>query len=425
MKSKIEVLNFETNHSVSEIEANLLEIIDSIDKNVQLFDDASVEYGKMGLALFYFYCHQHYNDDKFLEKGEQLINESIIWISNISQLPFTPKYKGDSISNVIASFGKGLLFLQYNWDYKYDFDNFYTVIEDTLEELTARNLEEKDFDYFSGALSAGYFYLNKYYYQKDEKSKLILNRIYLSIQECAIHASPNEVYWKTSYVYHNLIYLGISHGSAMFVNFISKLIKCNVIENDNLNRDFLNKAVNLIINQKRDLVEGYFPNHFNNECKEKEGATIFGICYGDLGVLYAIHNANEILNDSSLDAKITSMLINATQRKMNPQYTYDAGLFYGASGIYFVFKELYDKTQVLPYKECYKYWFKQIMALKFSQIEEKAGYTFICSPKETDQSISDEFSLGWGLAGIGISLLIEINPNLPSLQEVILLGKCI
>jgi hypothetical protein len=423
MKSDIEFLNFEKNNSISEIEKNLLEIIDSIDKNVQLFDDASVEYGKMGLALFYFYCHQHYNDEKFLEKGEHLINESIIWISNIGQVQFTPKYRGDSLSNVISSFGKGLLFLQYNWDYSYDFESFYVVIEDTLEELTARNLKEKDFDYFSGALSAGYFFLNKYYYQKDEKSKLILNKIYLSIQECAVHASPNEVYWKASYVYHNLIYLGISHGSAMLVNFISKLIKCNVIENDNLNKDFLNKAVNLIVNQKRALVEGFFPNFYTDEAVEKELPTIFGVCYGDLGVLYALHNANEILKDSSLEAKITSMLISASQRKMNPKHTYDAGLLYGASGVFCVFKELYEITQVLPYKECYKYWFKQIMVLKNPQIERKAGYTFICTPKEINQSISDEFSLGWGLAGIGISLLVEINPNLPSLQEVTLLGK--
>jgi hypothetical protein len=414
-----------TKYTLDEIENNIRAIIEAIEQNIQLFDDASSDYGTMGLAIFYFYCHQYFKDEKYLEKGEQLINQSIVWISSISQENYKPKYRGDSLSNVISSFGKGLLFLQYHWNYKYDFEDFYTIIEDTLEILTEQNLREQNFDYFNGALSAGHFHLNKYYYQKDEKSKLVLQKIYSAIQEYAVYHTPNQVYWKSSAVYNNLIYLGISHGSSMIINFISKIIQLGVVENNDLNQIFLNKAINLVMSKKRNVTTSYFPDFFSAEDFPKELNTIFGITYGDLGVLYALFNANKILKNSMLEEQITAMLITSTERKMNFKFTYDTGVMYGASGIFSTFKELYQATNIPLYKECYRYWYEQIIKLKSEQINEKAGYTFICTPKDSKTSISDEFSLGWGLAGVGINLLIGIDSSLPLIGELGLLGKSV
>ncbi|MEO8234725.1 MAG: lanthionine synthetase LanC family protein [Flavobacterium sp.] len=412
-------------YTLDDIENNISVIIEAIDQNIELFDDASSDYGTMGLAIFYFYCHQYFKDEKYLEKGEQLINLSIVWVSSISQENYKPKYKGDSLSNVISSFGKGLLFIQYHWNYEYNFEDFYTIIEDTLELLTEQSLKEKDFDYFSGALSAGHFHLNKYYYQKDEKSKLVLQKIYSAIHEYAIYHTPNEIYWKSSAVYNNLVYLGISHGCSMILNFISKIIQLGVIKDDNLNQNFLNKAVNLVMSKKRNISTSYFPNFFSDEEFPKELNTIFGITYGDLGVLYALYNANKILKNSILELEITDMLVTSAERKMDLKFTYDAGVMYGASGIFSAFKELYQTTDIPIYKECYQYWYGQIMELRNLKTKEKAGYTFVCTPKDLKKSISDEFSLGWGLAGVGISLLIGIDSSLPSIDELGLLGKLV
>lgn len=416
----------DTKYTLEEVEENVIEIIDAIDQNTHLFDDASSEYGTMGLAIFYFYCHQYFKDEKYLEKGEQLINQSIIWISSISQNNFELKYRGDSLSNVISSFGKGLLFLQYHWNYDYDFEDYYTLIDDALEEVTEQNLKEKDFDYFSGALSAGYYHLNKYYYQKDDKSKIALQKIYSAIQEHAIYNNSEEIYWRASTTYNNLIYLGVSHGCSMIINFISKLFHLEVLENNNLNQDFLQKAIRFVISQKVDGTVNFFPDfYFNDEETKYEMKTIFGITYGDLGVLYALFNANKILKDPFLEEQITAMLLATTQRKMDIKFTYDAGIMYGASGLFSTFKELYNTTNEGLYKQCYKYWYDQIMEQKNQNLQTKAGYTFVCTPKDFITSISDEFSLGWGLAGVGIHLLIGIDSKLPSAEELTLLGKSV
>lgn len=422
---KIEQISLEAKYTNDEIENVVKDIIQSINSNVHLFDDGSSDFGTMGLAIFYFYCHQYFKDDAYLEKAEALINQSVVWISSISNENYKPKYKGDSLSNVISSFGKGLLFVQYQFDYEYDFEDFYTVIEDTLEVLTEQNLAEKDFDYFNGALSAGHFYLNKYYYQKDEKSKMALQNIYVAIQENAIYLNPDKIYWKSSVIYNNLVYLGISHGSSMIINFISKMMQLEVIDKNETNQGFLYKAIQLVMDKKRNVGTSYFPDFLSDEVFPDELNTIFGITYGDLGVLYALFNANEVLKDSVLELQITEMFLNSAQRKMDLAYTYDAGVMYGASGVYNVFKELYQTTKQPPYKDCYKYWYDQIIDLKNEQIQEKAGYKFVCTPKDGKPSVSDEFSLGWGLAGVGIHLLREIETSLPSIGELTLLGKSI
>lgn len=422
---KNEQIALETKHTKDEIENIVKDILKSIDSNSHLFDDASSDFGTMGLAIFYFYCHQYFKTEAYLEKAEALINQSVVWISSISNENYKPKYKGDSLSNVISSFGKGLLFLQYQFNYEYDFEDFYTIIEDTLDVLTVQSIKEKDLDYFNGALSAGHFYLNKYYYQKDEKSKVALRKIYEAIQENAIYLNPDKIYWESSALYHNLVYLGISHGSSMIINFISKMMQLEVIEKNDLNQEFLNKAIQLVMDKKRNIGTSYFPDFLSDEVFPDELNTIFGITYGDLGVLYALFNANEVLKSPVLEVQITEMLLTSTQRKMNFDYTYDAGVMYGASGIYNVFKELYQATKQPLYKDCYTYWYDQIIDLRSEQVQEKSGYKFVCTPKDSKESVSDEFSLGWGLAGVGIHLLREIKTSLPSIGELTLLGKSI
>jgi len=422
---KIEQISLEANYTNDEIENIVKDIIKSINSNVHLFDDASSDFGTMGLAIFYCYCHQYFKDEAYLVKAEALINQSVVWISSISNENYKPKYKGDSLSNVISSFGKGLLFLQYQFDYEYDFEDFYTVIEDTLEVLTEQNLAEKDFDYFNGALSAGHFYLNKYFYQKDEKSKLALQKIFVAIQENAIYLNPYKIYWKSSALYNNLVYLGISHGSSMIINFISKMMQLEVIEKNDTNQGLLHKAIQLVMDKKRNVGTSYFPDFLSDEVFPDELNTIFGITYGDLGILYALFNANDVLKDPDLEVQIKAMLLTSTQRKMNRAYTYDAGVMYGASGVYNVFKEFYKATNQPLYKACYEYWYDQMIGLKNDQISEKAGYKFVCTPKDAKQSVSDEFSLGWGLAGVGIHLLIGAKTSLPSIGELTVLGKFI
>ncbi len=403
------------------LEPILLEIISEIDKNHSLFNDSSVESGKMGLALFYFFCHHFYQDNDYIIKGEDMIEDSIHLLSEISQCSrFTPKYRTDSLSNVISSFGKGLLFIQYQFNHGYDFTEHYKRISSVLVELNRQNLKEKDFDFFSGALSAGHFFLNKYYHEKDAFSKNALLEISNSLKKEGIYQTKNEVFWRAPALL-NQVYLGISHGSAMIINFLTKLFEIGIMNDDNIKeKQLLEHAVNFLVKRKRSLIDGYFPHTFSD--KNQQEPTQFAMCYGDLGILFALYNANKIIQNPAIGKEIDHMLATSTLRKKDSRYTFDGGIFYGASGIFCIFKELFRRSNHPSYKEVYTYWFNQIITYREPHRKKTAEFINAFEQVENKNNPSVRFSYGWGIAGIGICLMLGLDKKLPLINETLLIG---
>jgi len=403
------------------LEPILLEIISQIDENHSLFNDPSVENGKMGLALFYFFCHYFYQDRGYKIKGEDMIEDSIHLLSEISQRSrFTPKYRTDSLSNVISSFGKGLLFIQYRFNYGYDFTEYYKSINSVLIELNRQSIKEKDFDFFSGALSAGHFFVNKYYHEKDAFSKNILLEISDALEREAIYHTKNEVFWRSPALL-NQVYLGISHGSAMIINFLTKLFEIGVINEDSIKeKQLLKHAINFLMNRKRNLINGYFSHTFSD--KNPQEATQFAMCYGDLGILFALYNANKIIQNPVIGKEIDKMLAASVLRKKDSRYTFDGGIFYGASGVFCLFKELFRRSNHISYEEAYTYWFHQIMTYRAPHRKKNAGFINAFEQVENKNNPSVRFSYGWGIAGIGICLMLGSDKKLPLINETLLIG---
>lgn len=399
----------------------IFEIIFEIDNNIELFDDPSIENGTMGLALFYFFCHQFYEDDTYREKGEQMVEKSINILSSISaNEKFNPKYRGDSLTNVIASFGKGLLYIQFKLLYGYEFSQHLDSLSDILIELTNQSLKEKDFDFFSGALSSGHFFLNRYFYTQDERSKKSLLNIYNALEKTAIHQNEDMVCW-ISPAYANTVYLGISHGSAMIINFLTKLFELKILDlNSVKEKQLLTKAVNFVLSQKRNNKNGFFPNVYNPEITEN--GTQFTMCYGDLGVLFGLVGANRILQIKNIEIEIEEIVATCIKRENDPQYTFDATIFYGASGVFCVFNELNKRYKDTFTANVSNYWYKQIITNRIFDKNTMAGFVEGSYYKENPHNKSALFSYGWGLAGIGICLMIGLKPELPLLSETLLIG---
>lgn len=219
---------------ISQIDTDeiVIQIGKELDINADIFSDASIEYGEMGAALFYYYYQSYFDDDNALLKAESAIEKSIDMLSKISFENQNPlKFNGDSISLSLSSFGKGLLFIQSNFEKQYDFSENYSYLSDVLDTMTDQSLKRKDYDYFSGSLAPGYYFLNQYKYSADPMCQYVLHKIVDSILENAVNFNKDEVYWKSP-VYNNQIYLGLSHGSAMIINFLTKITELKVCKED-------------------------------------------------------------------------------------------------------------------------------------------------------------------------------------------------
>lgn len=403
-----------------EIQNIINNIITQIDQNISIFSDASIEYGKMGAALLYYYGYKHFDNKEFLDKGELMIEESIQLISKISNDDeYIPKYKGDSVAQTLASFGKGLMFIQNHFDLDYDFSEYYEYLNDTLHETVKQDLARKDYDYFSGSLASGYYFLNRYIHDKDPYAQKVLNEIAASIIKNAVILNQEEVYWPSP-SYNNQVYLGLSHGSAMILNFLTKIYEHGILEAEEQRfKEIIYKAVYFLMKQKRNQTNGFFPYRYPNA--ETVNETQLSICYGDLGILYALYNAVKRFQLQEFEDEIVQMLHESSQRKLKHSHTQDSSILYGCSGLYYMFADLCNRTSEKIYGESSQYWYDQIISYWNSDKETLAGFQF---DYEDDQQIhpSAKYSFFWGIAGIGITLMQGSQKKLPFPHELLLTG---
>ncbi|WP_373060024.1 lanthionine synthetase LanC family protein [Zunongwangia sp. H14] len=403
------------------IEDVIQKIRKDIDSHLEVFSDASVEYGKMGAAVFYYYYQYYFDNKEYLLKGESLIEESINLLSNISSKEnHSLKFKGESIGQTISSFGKGLIFIQRHYGENYDFSENFQFLNDVLFETAKQSMSRKDHDYFSGSLASGYYFLNKYNYDKDPFSRYALNKIVRSILKDAILLNDQEVYWKSP-TYNNQIYLGLSHGSAMIINFLSKIVDFRIYDGEYPElKEIVKKAISFVINRDRDFHNGFFPHKF--PLSEKLVPTQLSMCYGDLGIILSIYKSIKTFKFYEFEERIEKISKITSIRKLNSAYTEDASILYGCSGLYHMYRDLFETTSDKTYLQVYKYWYKQIMSYRNSSKQNLAGFQF---QYENDRKIdsSAKYSFYWGIAGIGITLMIENNKKLPKVNELLLIGS--
>jgi len=405
----------------NEINKILEAIFKEVETHDSLFVNASVDNGSMGVALLYFYYHSYNDKYEYLERGVDMIQKSIESLSTVSKEKYyEPSYKGDNIINVISSFGKGLLFVENKFNLDFDFHSYYNQLGDVLSASLEKQLQLGNFDYFSGALAPGHYFINSYYYRKDEHSKKMLIKIFNKLKLFAIKDLNEEVYWR-SYAYNYTVYLGISHGSAMIINFICKLFDLKILYSQE-DKNFLKSAMNFIVRKKRkDGDRGYFPNVYYKD-KFDTNETQIGMCYGDLGILFVLCNAASILGNSYLNADIHNMLYSYLEKPLDMKRTYDAGILYGASGIYWMFREMNERGILNSCSTTARFWYDQIFSFRDQNRRHYAGFLDAYKGMENEPNKSSMYSFLWGISGIAITLMAGQNRELPKINELTLLG---
>lgn len=405
----------------TDINVALKSIIEDVEKHEFLFTNPSVDNGKMGLALLYFYFYKFNGSSKYLERGIEKIQESIQNLSEISEKgTYEPSYKGDNVLNVISGFGKGLLFAENRFNLGFEFDSYYKQLDDVLFEGLKKQLLLKNFDYFNGALAPAHYFLNKHFHHSDDYSKNVLIKIYNQVRKSAVTDLEHEVYWHST-AFGNIVYLGISHGSAMIINFICKMFEMGILSNQE-DKEFLKKAVKFVLTKRRSKEpNGFFPDmYFKNLREEKKSQ--FAMCYGDLGVLFALKNASSVLKNKLLEHEVDTMLSSYAKQSLDVKSTFDAGILYGAAGVYCIFREISEKWGVSSFANTSSYWYDQILQFRDVSRPKYAGFLDMYAEIVNDSNKSAKHSFLWGISGVGINLMIGLDDTLPKINELTLLG---
>lgn len=372
----------------------------------KVLDNASYESGLLGLSLFYSYYARFTGDESWYALAEKYLDEGLDKLNSLSS--FRRVYSTDSLDNHLANVGRFLEFSKKNGLLDMDTNSYLDSVDGILLQLMESKIALGDFDLNSGAFASGYYFLAR----SNSNPGLIEHGVALvkGIEEKAMKDEDGYYYWTSPSLY-NKVFFGISHGSAMIILMLANLYDRG-IEQDACQR-IIHQAAGFILKHQRTQKHGLFPLSLDDNLVAKP----FSLCYGDPGVGYALYQAGRVTGNALLQQAATMVLDASVTRKREPHAPGDASLIYGASGIVALYEKLYLLTNEERYYAEVAYWYGQIPGYAIYP-GSYAGFNTMLR-ESTDLW---NLSFGWGVIGIGLTLMRYANPELPAFHDLLMIA---
>ncbi|GAA3956272.1 hypothetical protein GO495_27510 [Chitinophaga oryziterrae] len=388
----------------STIETQISNITAALEDKEEFIHSASYEIGLLGLSLYYCYYAKYTGDERYYGKAEEYLVKGL---SALDLPNFKRLYASDSLDSHLAHIGRFLEFSKLQNFLDMDTQEYLQDLDKTLSGLMQSKISIGDFDINSGAMAAGFYYLSRLKNEPSVSEQLSI--LVHGIKEQAIKDEDGDYYWSSPSLFQR-VYLGISHGSCLVISFLANACEQNIEQE--ACKEILRKAVNFVLKQRwYNNSKGLFPNFIGDPIEPKQ----FSLCYGDLGVGYALFRAAGVLDDEALSAAVTEILDDCLLRSGKDKLTLDASIIYGAAGLAATYEKLYRLSGDSRFDEAADYWYEQIPAYAVHE-NEFAGY----KTRLLDVGPVWNVSFGWGIIGIGISLMIYKDRSLPPIDALIL-----
>jgi lantibiotic modifying enzyme len=365
--------------------------------------NASLDTGLAGLSLFYCYYALYSGNKRYFDIAEEFFKRGI---AALDFSDFRKIYKTDSIDCHLATIGRFIGFTGAHGWLPFDADDYLLSLDESLAVLMERKIYLGNFDLNSGALAAGYYYLSRP--KDDEAVANHLATLVAGIEEKAGRDKDGDYYWKVQPL-ENRVFLGISHGNALIMCFVANVYERG-IEKRCCER-IIHRAAAFLLKQKFRFTKGLFPDFIGDEESDTKQ---FSLCYGDIGIGYAIYRGGTLLNAPSLLAESDEILSDCLTRRIEDKLTLDGGITYGASGLAAAFEKLYRISLDLRFLKAAEYWYTCIPSYAIHE-NDFAGY------RARGLSRRDIWntSFGWGIIGIGVSLMRYMKRELPAFDQLL------
>ncbi|MCX2432962.1 lanthionine synthetase LanC family protein [Pedobacter sp. GR22-10] len=384
-------------------------LIDNIAKSISLnqsfITNATYETGKLGTALFYYYYGKYKQDESSLVIANDLVESTL---SNFSLNLFEKEYGTDSLDNHLSNIGRFVGFANSNGFIDLNVNSYLANFDEIMFQLMRTKIQAGDLDINSGAIASGEYFLSRII--SSNSCREPLEYMVNNLEKIALVDEEGDYFWKAPSL-HDRIYFGLSHGSAMIIAFLSRLAACGI--QVDLCHELIRKSVSFVIKHKRTQDKGLFPIQLNDKIE----STQFSMCYGDLGVGYALLRAAKELNDDYLQNVAMEVLIDCTIRNRLDGLTLDASITYGASGIAATFGKLNQLSNHPRFSESEKYWYSQIPHYAFHENNYAGFKSRLVDPKPLWN-----ICFGWGITGIGISMINGQDLKMPRIDKLLMIA---
>ncbi len=398
--------------------SNLLNEIISIIKtelteNLEQIDHPSLLSGIGGPILFFSYLYKTTNDECLLNQINQGVD---ILLAGVE------KYKID------YSFEKGMSGIAWLLQFLVNeniidlespdiFESFDKTIIDSIEV----DIQNKRYDYFSGLIGKGVYYLERSKYNNQPHPYLT------SIIQELVNLSEHDyrgTYWQDFYSVgrsiedKNLCSLGLSHGIPSILVFLSEVLKLDLAEyeHDSISK-MLENAVKWVLSyhQEKDSLI-FFPSRIVNKemIYPLDPPERLAWCHGDLGIAASLLKVNESLKETYVyDAALELAKFQISRKEDANTGIVDACLCHGTSGVSLLFKQIFNQTDIGDFKNCSQYWLQRTVGLA-NLSSRSSGYKTWFEGNDGKGVWKTDFGLLNGISGIGLVLI----DNLPQRSQL-------
>ncbi|MDH7447401.1 lanthionine synthetase C family protein [Aquimarina sp. 2201CG14-23] len=372
--------------------------------------------GISGISLFHFYYSRYMENEQVADIGVDMISETIQRINDGYSFP--------TFCTGIAGAGWVLELLSEEEFIDIDNDDLLSSLDEYLFKATKIDVTNEYYDFLHGAIGNGYYFLKRYQNTKSDELKNTYKE-YLMFLISALKKSSKKdnrgIWWdyelnkKEEIIGANL---SLSHGMASIINFLCRLYYFNdfraAVE------ELLQGSIDFIVHNKYEIEENscLFPSWVYTGMNEYVGNRL-AWCYGDLGLGISLWRAGVTLKNNEYQKLAIQTLKHAAKRK-DPEEARikDAGLCHGVFGIIRIFNYMFKETKEEIFKETADFWMDEALKMDIHE-NGHAGYM---QWRGDLQEWNNEINLLEGTAGIGLSIISYLRPELTKWDECLMIS---
>ena len=360
-------------------------------------DTIGVRYGKLGVALFHLFFYKHYKINSHKIKGHNIILSALEDVMN-------NKISTKRTRENIVDFGKTMEILK-NINFYYSDTNSYLEDLDELlfEECKVLLNEEKDYDIVDGALSIGFYFIERYH--SNINIKTYLEEIIQSLYSLSTETETGSIFWTSALFDKDRVYIGV-HGSCSIIMFAYKLLDLGI--SPLISQNIINKGIKFVVESLHDHPLCFFPIVIGYKIEKGPLEWV----YGDLYVGYTLNIIGEYLKNEKFVKLSKSVYDLASSRIDEEQIVADAGVVHGITGTSLMFYNMFTKTDDVKYKNISIDCCNKVFNFK----NNENGYLGYKAKYDIDIPGSD-ISLSSGLSGIGISIISLIKNDMSLINK--------
>lgn len=362
--------------------------------------------GALGLGLYYSQLYEHYENEEYLEKSIQIIDD----VFNKLDVGM-PSLVGSSFSSGVAGLAYLTNFLSKKGLLEIDIDAEFDTLEEYLYNSALKEIELDYVDYLHGAAGCIHYFTTR---KESQRGRYYLNELVDKLISRAVDEENGT--WFRNQVLKNSekeeVNLGIAHGQCSLLMILMNA--CDALDNKAAVKKIVRKGIEFILVQKRDIniEEGgfnIFPFHVNKQNPGEPIPNRLAWCYGDLNEALLFYKAAKFLDWEELRKLADLVGLQTLMRKDQPSTLIkDTHFCHGSSGVAQIYRTLYEESGITAYFKGYEYWVEQTVLMLENELK-------------TDYYRGKESDLLDGLTGVGLTLLSFISHKPLKWSEMLLL----